>query len=109
LRDAERDGRIRLDDAFIERESKARKKRLRMDADERSKASPGAHARISASCSNGKLLTVDQWPEGLGQRYEHKHMSITWPTWALSLQLATTNSDPEQPFTIVDRATHLLP
>ena len=36
-------------------------------------------------------------------------MSITWPTWALSLQLATTNSDPEQPFTIVDRATHLLP
>ena len=44
----------------------------------------------------------------LKQRADHKH-TFDHPYLALSHPRATTNSDSEQPFTVVDRAIHLLP
>jgi hypothetical protein len=38
-----------------------------------------------------------------------KHTFHTRPPWELNLEQTTTNSDWEQPFTIVDRAIHPLP
>lgn len=50
--------------AFVEREQKARKKRLRMDADEALEGITGhARADIRKLFKDGKPIPVDQWPE----------------------------------------------